>query len=46
MMVIHPVGDRQWEDVNWDDEGHHTYINVELGTFYRLLYSGMVTVCG
>jgi hypothetical protein len=20
-MVIHPVGERQWEDVNWNGEG-------------------------
>jgi hypothetical protein len=44
--VIHPVGDRLWEDINWDGEGHHTYINAELGTFCRLLYPDMVTVGG
>jgi hypothetical protein len=44
--MICPVGERQWEDVNWNDEGHHTCINTELGTFYRLLYPGMVTVGG
>jgi hypothetical protein len=43
-MMIRPVGERQWEDVNWDDEGHRTCINAELGTFYRLLYPDMVTV--
>jgi hypothetical protein len=45
-MVIHPVGERQWEDVNWDGEGHHTCINTELGTFCQLLYPGMVIVGG
>jgi hypothetical protein len=40
--VIHPVGEHQWEDVNWDSEGHRTCINMELGTFCRLLYPGMV----
>jgi hypothetical protein len=45
-MVIHPVGERQWEDVNWNDVGHRTCINPELGIFCRLLYPGMVTVGG
>jgi hypothetical protein len=31
--VIRPVGERQWEDVNWDGEGHRTCINTKLGTF-------------
>jgi hypothetical protein len=31
--VICPVGERQWEGVNWNDEGDHNYINIELGTF-------------
>jgi hypothetical protein len=44
--VIHLVGERQREDINWDGEGHHTYINAELGTFCRLLYPGMVSVGG
>jgi hypothetical protein len=43
-MMIRPVGKRQWEDVNWNDEGHHNYINTELGTYCRLLYPSMVTV--
>jgi hypothetical protein len=34
------------DDVNWDDIGHRTCINQELGTFCRLLYPGMVTVVG
>jgi hypothetical protein len=42
--VIYSVGEHQWEDVNWNNEGHHTCINTELGTFCRLLYPGMVTV--
>jgi hypothetical protein len=29
--VIHPVGERQWEDVNWNGEGHRRCINTELG---------------
>jgi hypothetical protein len=45
-MLIHQVGEHQWEDVNWNGEGHRTCINMELGTFYRLLYHGMVTVGG
>jgi hypothetical protein len=45
-MVIHLDGERQWGDINWNDEGHHTYINTELGTFCWLLYPGMVTVGG
>jgi hypothetical protein len=44
--VIHPVGKCQWEDVNWNDDGHHTCINMELRTYCRLLYPGMVTVGG
>jgi hypothetical protein len=45
-MVICPVGDRSWEDVNWNGEGHRTCINMDLGTFCRLLYPGMVNVKG
>jgi hypothetical protein len=44
-IVIRPVGE-SWEDVNWDDEGHRTCVNHELGTFYHLLYPGMVTIAG
>jgi hypothetical protein len=44
--VIHPVGEHQWEDINWNDEGHRRCINIELGTYCRLLYPGMVTVGG
>jgi hypothetical protein len=40
--VIRPVGESS-EDINWDGVGHRTYINQELGTFYHLLYLGMVT---
>jgi hypothetical protein len=36
--VIHPIGECQWEDLNWNGEGHRTCINTELGTFCRLLY--------
>jgi hypothetical protein len=46
MMVIHPIGERQWEDVNWSGEGHHTSINMELGAFRWLLYPDMVTMGG
>jgi hypothetical protein len=35
-----------WEDVNCDGVGHQTCVNQELGTFYHLLYPGMVTVAG
>jgi hypothetical protein len=45
-MVIHPVGERQWEDINWNGKRHRTCINTELGTFYRLLHPDMVTVGG
>jgi hypothetical protein len=45
-MVIHPVDERKWEDANWDCQGHRTCINMEVGTFCRLLYLGMVTVGG
>jgi hypothetical protein len=45
-MVIHLIGDRSWEDVNWDGEGHCMCINTELGTFCRLLYPGMANVKG
>jgi hypothetical protein len=45
-MVICLVGERQWEDINWNGEGHHSCINTELETFCRLLYPGMVTVGG
>jgi hypothetical protein len=44
--VIHPIGECQWEDLNWNGEGHRTCINTELGTFCRLLYPSMVTVGG
>jgi hypothetical protein len=44
--VIHPVDERQWENINWSGEGHWTCINTELGTFCQLLYPDMVTVGG
>jgi hypothetical protein len=44
-IVIRPVGE-SWEDVNWDGEGHRTYVNLELGTLCHLLYPGMVIVAG
>jgi hypothetical protein len=31
--MISPVGEHQWEDINWNGEGHRTCINMELGTF-------------
>jgi hypothetical protein len=45
-MVRRLVGERQWESVNWNSEGHRTCINMELGTFCQLLYPGMVTMGG
>jgi outer membrane protein assembly factor BamA len=45
-MVIHPISEHQWEDVNWNGEGHRSYINMELGTYCQLMYPGMVTVHG
>jgi hypothetical protein len=44
--VIHPIGEHQWEDVNWNGQGHRTYVNTELGTFCQLLYLDMVTMGG
>jgi hypothetical protein len=44
-LVIRLVG-QSWEDVNWDDEGHRTCVNQELGTFCHLLYTGVVIVAG
>jgi hypothetical protein len=35
-IVIKPVGE-SWEDVNWDGIRHQTYVNQELGMFYRPL---------
>jgi hypothetical protein len=44
--MISQVGEHQWEDVNWNDEGHRNYINTELGTYCRLLYPlGTEVVC-
>jgi hypothetical protein len=40
-MVIHPVGERQWEDVKLNGQGCHSCVNMELGTFYRMLYLSM-----
>jgi hypothetical protein len=40
-MVICLVGERQWDDINWNGQGHHTCVNTELGTFSRLLYPDM-----
>jgi hypothetical protein len=45
-MVIHSIGEHQWEDIKWDGEGHHTCINMELGTYCRLLYPDMVIMDG
>jgi hypothetical protein len=45
-MVIHPVGERQWEDINWNGQGHRSCVNMELGTFCQLLYLGMVPTSG
>jgi hypothetical protein len=44
--VIHPIGERQWEDINWNGQGHRSCVNMELGTFCQLLYLGVVPVCG
>jgi hypothetical protein len=44
-IVIRLVGE-SWEDVNWDSVRHQTYVNQELGMFYRLLYPGMVITGG
>jgi hypothetical protein len=30
-MVIRPVGEHQWEDINWNDEGHRSCINTGWG---------------
>jgi hypothetical protein len=45
-MVIHLVGEWQWEDVNWNGQGHRSCINTELETFCQLLYPGMVPMGG
>jgi hypothetical protein len=42
--VIHPVGERQWEDINWNGQGHRSCANMELETFCQLLYPDMVHV--
>jgi hypothetical protein len=42
--VIHPVGERQWEDVNWNNQGHRSCVNMKLGTFCRLVYPDIVPV--
>jgi hypothetical protein len=42
--VIHPVGERQWKDINWNGQGHRSCANMELGTFCQLLYPDMVHV--
>jgi hypothetical protein len=34
MTVIHLVGERQWEDVNWNSQGYCTCVNTELGTWF------------
>jgi hypothetical protein len=44
--MIRLVGERQWEDVNWNHQGHCTYVNMELRTFCWMLYPGMVPVGG
>jgi hypothetical protein len=44
MMMIHSVGERQWEEVNWNGDRQRTCINMELVTYCRLLYPNMVTV--
>jgi hypothetical protein len=46
-MVIRLVGERQWNDVNWNSQGHRMCVNTKLGTFCRLLLCpGMVPVDG
>jgi hypothetical protein len=42
-IVIRSVGE-SWEDINWNNVRHRTYVNQELGTFCHLLYLGMVTL--
>jgi hypothetical protein len=44
--VICPVGERQWEDINWNEQGHRSCVNMELETFCCLLYPDMVFVRG
>jgi hypothetical protein len=44
--LFHPVGKRQWEDINWNGKKHRNCINTELGTYCQLLYPGMVTMGG
>jgi hypothetical protein len=36
--VIRLVDERQWEDVNWNSQGHQTCVNMELETSFQLLY--------
>jgi hypothetical protein len=45
-IVIHPVGERQWEDINWNGLVHHMCVNTKLGSFCRLLYPSMVHIGG
>jgi hypothetical protein len=42
--VIQPVGERSWEDVNYNGQGHRTCVNMELVMFFQLLYLDMVHV--
>jgi hypothetical protein len=45
-MVICPVGELQWEDVNWNGQGHRSCVNMELWTFCWLLCPDIVVVGG
>jgi hypothetical protein len=31
--VVHPVGERQWEDISWNGQGHCMCVNMVLGPF-------------
>jgi hypothetical protein len=42
--VIQLVGERSWEDVNYNGQGHRTCVNMELVMFFQLLYPDMVHV--
>ena len=35
---------RNWEDLSFDGKGHHTQVNLTLGSLCRLQYPGIVKV--
>jgi hypothetical protein len=43
-MIIMSVGTRSWKDVGWDGRGCRGVINTDLGSIYRYMYLGMVSV--